>query len=170
MISVRVHGEAELARVARRLEQGQPMLQRRLLSGVRAAAEPIDRELRAAIRGADVAGRRTAARKRFTGRVVSRGLRAPIARAVQTNISVRGGGPRAEIKIDESRVSARIRPVVKYVVGYATRWRHPIMGRTSRWAGQNAPNVWKQVVPRRLGQFNREIGRAVDDVARRLEG
>lgn len=158
-----------MRRVARRLDRANPMLQRQLLAGTRAAAEPIDRELRAAIRVADVRGRRTGARKRFRAHVGSKGLRAPIARAVETKISVQGSGPRAEIKINESRVPPRIRRVVKYVVGYASRWRHPIMGNRSRWAGQNAPNVWRKVVPPRLRRFNEEIEQAVERVSRRLE-
>lgn len=170
MLRVRTHGGDQLRDLARRLDQAPALLQRQLLVGVQRAANPALQDLQREIRGANVAGRRVGGRKRFTAPMASRGLRGPIARAVEVRIGVRSGGARAEFRLDESRVSPRIRKTVKYVVGYAARWRHPIMGHRGRWAGQNAPNVWPHVMPRHLSRFNREVDAAVARVEQSLGG
>jgi hypothetical protein len=170
VLRVQPQGMADLRRLGQRLQQAPAILQRQLLVAVRAAADPAVADLQREIRGADVSGRRAGGRKPFTARVASRGLRAPIARAVEARIRVLGSGASAEFRVDEGRVPPRIRRTVRYVVGYSPRWRHPIMGNRSRWAGQNAPNVWPKVMPRHLSRFNREVAQAVTRTERQIQG
>lgn len=170
MISIRLHGEDDLADVARRLRRGDGVLRRQLRSALTAAARPAVADLKRAITVADVSGRRTGRRPPFRARIAAPPLRSRLARAVESEISTSAGGPRVEIRLREGSLPARPRRLAKYIVGGAGRWRHPIMGRRSAWASQNAPNVWWKVLRRHLPRFRSEVDDAVADTARRLEG
>lgn len=167
MISVHVYGEAELRRLAADLRQAPGHLQRQLLAATNLAGRTAANAIQDAIRDADVHGQRRGGRP-FRGRMVARGaLRAPMARAVEVRVSMAGTAPVAELRVYESRVPRRIRQLVKYVVGYSKRWRHPIMG-TNAWVGQNAPTVWPKVAPKQIGRFSAGIRVAVDNIERSL--
>lgn len=170
MISLRIRGEDQLAEVARRLRRGDQVLRGELLEGLRTAARPAVADIKRAISTADVSGRRTRSRRRFTARIVAPPLRARIARAVESDISTGGGDPRVTIRLREGSIPVRARLVVKYIVGSASRWRHPIMGRRSTWVSQNAPNVWWKTLQPHLPRFRAQVDRAVSDTARQLEG
>ncbi len=165
-----MYGEDDLGDVARRLRRGDGVLRRELTTGLRTAATPAVVDLRGEIARADVSARRTRSRHRFTDSMPAPPLRRPIARAVEPHISTSAGGPRVEIRLREGSIPARARPLVKYIVGSASRWRHPIMGRRSTWVTQNAPNVWWRTLKKHLPRFRREVDQAVAHTARQLEG
>lgn len=169
MIQLRVYGEDRLGDIARSLRRADGTLRRDLTQGVRRAADPAVRAVKAAIVTADVSGRRTGARKRFTAHVAAPPLRARIARAVEVDISTSSAGPRVVFRLREGSIPMRVRPLVKYIAGGSTRWRHPIMGRRSRWASQNAPNVWWKTLRPQLARFRREVDQALERTADAIE-
>jgi len=166
--SIRFRGREDLPRVAAALDHAPNNLRRELVVALKAAARPAVRDLKAAIRAADVAGRRTGRGRPFRAAIPSRGLRAPMARAVDSQVSTLSSGARVDIVLKEERVPPRIRRVVKFVVGDAHRWRHPIMGRRRAWASQNAPNVWWKTLRPHIPDFNREVARAVQRTEEQL--
>lgn len=169
MIQLRVYGEDQLDDIAQGLRRAPGTLRRDLTQGVRRAARPAAQAVKAAIVSADVSGRRTGARKRFTARIVAPPLRARIARAVEADISTSAGGPRVVFRLREGSIPMRARPLVKYIAGGSTRWRHPIMGRRSRWASQNAPNVWWRTLRPQLRRFRSEVDQALQRTADAIE-
>lgn len=183
MIRLTVHGEEELDRIAGRLVRARGNVRAELAQGLRRAAKPAVEDLKRAIRTADVHGKKKPYRfrvvngetkrkkiRRFTGRGVDTfPLRAPMARAVEAQISTGSDNPRVRIAMRTGSIPPRIRRVVKYVVGEAKRWRHPVMGNREVWVSQNAPNVWEPVARRHLDDFRREVDSAIDRAARRIE-
>lgn len=168
MSTFRFRGQQDLAQISQALRRVHGNARRELTQSLRAAADPAVQDLRRAVRGADVSGRRAGGGRPFRARVPSRGLRGPIARAVRADVSTSASGARVVIEVREGAVPPRARQLIKYVVGDAKRWRHPIMGRRSRWASQNAPNVgWKTLRPH-LPRFNRAVQSAVTRTEQQL--
>jgi hypothetical protein len=157
---LRVRGEQNLHRAAQVLRRAPAQLRREVKQGLERATRPLVNDLKREIRSANVAGRRVGGRP-FRDRIPSKGLRGPMARAVESDVTTSATGARADVRLRAQSVPVRVRRVVKFVVGDAQRWRHPIMGRRSRWAGQNAPNVWSKVVRRHMPRYNREVDAAV---------
>lgn len=169
MASIRLRGREDLARVSAALDNAPNNLRRELVAGLKAAARPAVRDIKAAIRGADVSGRRTGRGRPFRAVVPSLGLRGPMARAVDSQVSTLSSGARVDIVLKAERVPARLQRLVRYVVGDSKRWRHPIMGNRRAWASQNAPNVWWKTLRPHLPRFNREVAAAVERTAQQLQ-
>lgn len=173
MIEVRIRGEDELRRVAGRLTRAPGTLRRELRAGLTAAARPAVTDLKRSIQVADVSVIAVRAKKRGTFRkhIPSPGrLRAPIARVVESDVSTSGGDPRVRIWLREAAIPARIRQLVRFIVGEGKRWSHPVLGNRRVWVQRNTPNVWMKVIPRHLRRFRREVDDAVATTAQRIEG
>lgn len=173
MIEVRLRGEANLRRLSERLRRSQGILRRELKEALREAARPAVVELKSEIEHAEVGVVRTSGVKKrgtFRKTVPAMGpLRRPIARAVESDISTGSGDPRVRIWVREASIPARVRRVVKFIVGNEKRWRHPIMGNRKRWVERRTPNLWDQIIPKHLRRFRREVDEAVAETARRIE-
>jgi hypothetical protein len=165
---MRFRGRNTLDRTAVALRRAPGRLRSELTRGLRDASDPAVKALRRATETADVSGRRTSAKRRFTTPVRSRGLRRPMARAIEADISTSATGARADIRVRDGSVPPRIRRLVKYVLGDSKRWRHPVMGRRSRWASQNAPNVWWRTLRPMLPRYNREVQAATNRTENQL--
>ncbi len=128
------------------------------------------KEVRKAILAAEMPAQRVrGARRRFTAVIPSKGVRRPIANAVQSDVSTRGATAHAEILLNDRKVPERIQPLVGHFVGRTrTRLRHPIMGRRSRWVSQHIPDIWWPVLKPKLREYRTSIEESVDRIADRL--
>lgn len=183
MLTIRVHGQERLQAVAARLADEPEKIRHDLRNALNAAGRPAVEDVRRAVRTADIHGFKRPFRwtrdpntgkakrrkmRRFVEIIPQSPVRPAIARAVELDIAT-AGDPRVEIKVVESRVPPRIRKLVKYIAGAAQRWRHPVMGDRDVWVGQHAPNVWWPTLRRHLPMFRRNVSRAIDRAAQRIE-
>lgn len=163
-MQIRVVGQRELQALARDLTRGAKHLRPELTKGLRQPTEAVERDVKHAIETADMSGRRTTARRRFTARIPSKGVRRPTARAVEGKVSTSAGNPTAEVTLNPAHVPRRIRALIPYWGGDKKRLRHPIMGRRSRWVGQNLPDVWTGALKPHIRRYRAEAQAALDRV------
>lgn len=182
---VEIRGTADFRRTAAKLKAaGNGQLTRRMAREMREAARPAvadaQRNVQSVRSGSTRGGggqqRRAyalsrarkkterAKRKAFEGR----GLRASVARAVQTQ--VRSSGRSAAVRI---RTNSRLLPEdQRKLPGYlnAGRWRHPVFGNRDAWVTQTAtPDEWFDDAMRRHGRKvrTRAVG-VVDQIKREI--
>lgn len=164
-------GAAEFAACATRLQAASKSLQRDLAQGLRRPTQTAVREIREAIITADMSGaRKFGATEPFTANIPSKGVKRPIARAVQGEVKIGGQEPRAVIGIRINEVPERIRPLVYYFTGQRRRrgyqrLRHPVMGNRHVWVGQRIPDVWH--IPN-VKQYRTAIRDVLDAIAKKI--
>jgi len=170
VLKFRLRGQEQLRDLSRDLRRAADKdLRAELIQGLKAANEPMVRRLKRAFETARIRGmRKPGAKRRFTDVIPSKGLRRPMARAIEGQVRTSGSDPRAQLVLREDRVPVRIRPLIPKFAG-ASPFRHPIMGNRDAWASQSIEDSWWPVIRPHLGDYRREVEKAVDDVARKIE-
>lgn len=166
---LRFRGTEQLDALAANLRDSPRRLRNELRSELSAAARPTAQDVRREIRGMSMAQRKTWAPKSLRRAQVGRGsspLRAPIAAAVEVRAQVQGDGAFVEIELDTSRVPARARWLVPFVLGRKKRLRHPFMGNRRLWVQATGDlEKWWPVLERHMKRFTA----ARDEAVRRVE-
>lgn len=166
-------GSREFAAYAERIRAAGRGMQRDLAEGLRKPTRAAVEEIREKILHADMAGfPRARRREPFTHVIASKGVKRPIAHAVQGEVKVVGAEPRAVIGVRMAEVPLRIRPLVYYFTGQRKRGgyqrlRHPIMGNREAWVGQRVPDVWH--IPN-VEQYRRAVRDVLDTIANKVKG
>ena len=170
MLTFRLRGQGELRDLSRDLRRAADKdLRAELIQALKAANEPMVRRLKRAFETARIRGmRKPGAKRRFTDVIPSKGLRRPMARAIEGQVRTSGSDPRAQLVLREDRVPVRIRPLIPMFAG-ASPFRHPIMGNRDAWASQSIEDSWWPVIRPHIGDYRREVEQAVDRVADKIE-
>jgi len=170
LLTFRLRGQGELRDLSRDLRRAADKdLRAELIQALKAANEPMVRRLKRAFETARIRGmRKPGAKRRFTDVIPSKGLRRPMARAIEGQVRTSGSDPRAQLVLREDRVPVRIRPLIPMFAG-ASPFRHPIMGNRDAWASQSIEDSWWPVIRPHIGDYRREVEQAVDRVADKIE-
>ena len=86
-------------------------------------------------------------RERIRAKTEGFGLRATIARSIQTKITTSGWSSGVRIRVDSAQLGHQARALPKYLDGMVdnqhARWRHPVFGNPELWAQQTpTPKGW----------------------------
>lgn len=172
--SVQIHGTGQLIQLSRRMRRaGGPRLRQNFARRIRRAAEPLHKDLQAAIRRQPLVSEGRKANK--FGKVPhggpspnTRPLRSTLAGSIR--ISVRAGSnPGARIWIDKGRLPEDLRNM-PWVIDEG-RVRHPVFGNRKRWATQWARPAgwWTKTVTNGTPRMWAEVNRVLADVRRDLQ-
>jgi hypothetical protein len=170
----------DLQRVAKALNssENKKELQADLNKAIRAAASPLVRDLKGAVRGVKVQGRgrgysrygRRNAKLTKTGKIrknTDRGMRETIATKIQTDINKSATG--AGVRI----ILARNTPEdVRTMAGAMNKgkWRHPLFGNDKRWypSSVSNPGWWDDTAKAGLPKAQQNVKRVLDVYVKRL--
>lgn len=186
-VDAHIKGAHQLAALSKRLkaegEKGKG-LRRELLKGIRTATKPMLADTRAAVKAIPITGSRGGGRKareehafelsrakteekrRAKARRGS-GLRQTIASAIKLIVKAGSRKPLVRIEVDEKRLPEDQRTLPRHLDS-ATGWRHPTFGRAP-WVGQRGMPWFKVTIMRRLPKVRKEVLRAMNRVAKKIE-
>ncbi|MEV1295776.1 hypothetical protein [Pseudonocardia sp. NPDC049635] len=158
IVWTKVEGQEKYKALARRLrEASRGDLQRKLTRAIRAEGDPALRAVQGRFRTVDVTSEGPGGS--------SSGLRARVAAA--TRISILGSGIR--IRVEPKRVDPRHGRTLSFGVN-GKYWRHPVFGNTQVWTGQRGQEVFYSTLQRFETRWRAGIERAMDEIARQIEG
>jgi hypothetical protein len=159
LVWTKVQGQEKYRALSRRLrEAGQRGLQRELTRAIRKEGDGALRAVKAAWMTVDVQSSR--------GGGESSGLRGRVAAA--TRISVLQSGIR--IRVESSRVDPAYGRALSFGLDGLGRWRHPVFGNPKVWESQKGQEVFYKTLERYEPRWRAGIERAMEDIARQIEG
>lgn len=163
-VQVGIRGGEQFREVSRALRKaGRGDLQKNLRRNIRAAARPVEADLRAAVMRVRVTSDKGGAVRPD----LSTGLRARTARAIGTSVTQRG----VRIKVNEKKIGPYGRSLPRYLDGTIAkyrRWRHPVFGQETVWVEQQGSAWFFSTIRSRAGTFQRAILAAMDETTRDL--
>ena len=167
----------EFAAIAKRLkDEGAKEIQKAMNKRIRAAADPLLKDLRKAVRAVQVKGSRgggSAARGYHAGsgkaaRKRGGGLRETVAGAIQLKIQTSGNSVGIKIRVDGTKLPDDQRGLAKLLDGQRP-WRHPVFGNTSVWVAQQGQPWWTPTIEAAMPGLRTEIAKILDDVVTELD-
>lgn len=155
----KIDGQEKYKALARRLKDaGRGDLQRKLTRAVRKEGAPALAAVRAKWAGVDVTSTR--------GGGSSSGLRARVAAATRMQVL----GTAIRIKVDSKKVDPRYGRQLTFGLDGLGRWRHPVFGNRKVWTEQKGQEVFYSTLTGYAPRWRAGIARAMEDVARQIEG
>lgn len=167
MRDVRLLNTGSLLELQRRLRAaGNENIRSSMQRRIRHAAEPLKDELQTTIRELAIASQPRRTRPGGSS-PTTRPMRATIAEAIRISVRTTAGGAGARVWIDRGRLPADLKGMPAAI--NEGRIRHPVYGNRRRWVQQDAaPLWWDRTVRAHTPRIEREVGRVMDDVRRRL--
>lgn len=176
-VDITVTAGPEFAAVAKRLkDEGAKALQKSMNKRIKAAADPVLKDLQKAVRNVTVRSARgggSRARTAFSGtpaaaRKRGGGLRETTARAIQLKIQGSGQSVGVKIRIDGTKLPPDQRGLPKLLDGQRP-WRHPVWGNTAVWVTQQGEPWWTPTIERAMPALRTELAKIIDDVIAELD-
>jgi len=176
-----LRGGAELKRTAAVLRAaGREDLLREVRKAVKSEAQPTLADLKTSALHVRITGERTGAVRKFTKKTADKHLRQRMADATIVEIKTSGKETRIAFHTVVSRMgNARVLP--RYIdmgergattTGHGkgrSGWRHPIMGKRSRWAASQGEPWFFPPIKEHLPEFRERISGALDEIVKKVE-
>jgi hypothetical protein len=170
----------EFRRAVEKLRKGPKDVRKAMNKAIKAATDPAERELKAAIMAIESEGKAGGGRAQRSGYLAGRsksgklpthtGLRKNISRGVGRKITYRGFSTGVRIRAAGTYLPADQRQLIGKTNSGKT-FRHPIMGDTERWVDQSfSPPGWFDKTMKKYGpEAIRKIDAAARDALRKLQ-
>jgi hypothetical protein len=166
MLNLTVKGSKQLQDLAGDLRRGKGTLRSELTQAFRRAGNDTLQRVKNNMLTMQMTGYRTGGTT-FTERMPGTGIRKRIARVTELDIRTGAGDPRVKFEVKVERLgNARELP---FHFDSGRRFRHPIMGRRSRWASQSGKPWFRKEIRSDLDRFRAECDAAIDKTVAKLE-
>ena len=176
-----IQGGRELRRTAAVLRAaGREDLVRDVGNAVKAEAQPTLNDVKASARRVKITGERTDAARKFVHQTKAKHLRDRMAAATTVEVRTSDKTTRITFAVQGSRMgSAKVLP--RYIDGGArgatttgrgkgrAGWRHPIMGRRSRWAVSVGEPWFFPPIKDHLPKIRERISVVLDEIVAKVE-
>lgn len=165
-------GVAKMRELGIALKGADKTLRLELGAAVRAAANPIVSDVRAAVMGIPVGGAHgggLVARAAFATRRprAGHGLRATIAAATGLRVRTTGKASGVQIRVNVARLPTDQRKLPRDLDS-PSGWRHPVFGDTKTWVAQAGHPYFKVTIARHAPMVRARIETAMDVIALKL--
>lgn len=166
MLNLTVKGSKQLQDLARDLRRAPGTLRSELTSAFRRAGNDTLQRVKQNMLTMPMRGYRTGG-KPFTEQMPGTGIRKRIARVTELDIRTGSVGPTVKFEVKVDRLgNAR---EVPFHLDSGKPFRHPIMGRRSRWASQSGKPWFRKEIRSDLDLFRAECDKAIDRTVAALE-
>jgi len=162
-----IEGGRKLREVAALLRSQSRGLPHRLGEAIEAEGKPTLVDLKQAARRVAVTGRRTGAPRRFVHEAKAKHLRERMADATSLEVVIGEQESRVSFHTD-STLMGKARVVPRYI-DLGEPWRHPIMGRRSRWADSVGAPWFFPPIKKHLPGFRKRIDAVLDEIVAKVE-
>lgn len=173
--------DASFTRAAQHLRGAPKEIRQELSKAIRTSTQPAVKDLRQAVMAVDSKARAGGGTRQREGHAASRstsgrpgrgshGLRASIARAIQTKITYTGYRTGVRIRVDPTRLPEGQKTLPKAI--NKGKIRHPVWGNPNRWVTQTfSPSGWfDRTMLRHSARVRRELDAAAKRALRQIGG
>jgi hypothetical protein len=167
VLNLTVKGSKQLQDLASDLRGGKGTLRSELTTAFRRAGNSTLQRVKNNMLTMQMTGYRTGAAKTFTDARTGTGIRKRIARVTELDIRTGTVDPRVKFEVKVERLgNARELP---FYLDSGKRFRHPIMGRRSRWAAQSGKPWFRKEIRSDLDRFRAECDAAITRTVLKIE-
>lgn len=178
-IDVKIQLGKGFADLNKKLKGAEKSLRTELNKAIRDSTKPAVADLKAAVMAIDSkvtgksgvgSGEVSRAIHAGSGKIQrkrSHGLRATIARSIQTKITTSGSRTGVRIRIDGTKLPADQQKLPK-ALDSANGWRHPVFGNKSVWVTQKGQPWWAVTVNKHRDDIRAKIRAAIDSTVSKL--
>lgn len=167
MLNLTVKGSKQLQDLARDLRRGKGTLRSELTQAFRRAGNDTLQRVKNNMLTMQMTGYRVGP-PAFTERMPGTGIRKRIARVTELDIRTGTVDPRVKFEVKVERLgNARELP---FHLDSGRRFRHPLMGRRSRWAAQSGKPWFRKEIKSDLELFRAECDAAITRTVQKLGG
>lgn len=166
MLNLTVKGTRQLQDLAKDLRRGKGTLRSELTQAFRRAGNDTLQRVKNNMLTMQMTGYR-AGGTTFTERMPGTGIRKRIARVTELDVRTGSVDPRVKFEVKVERLgNARELP---FHLDSGRRFRHPIMGRRTRWAAQSGKPWFRKEIKNDLERFRAECDAAITRTVGQLE-
>lgn len=166
MLTLTVKGSRQLQDVANALRRGKGTLRSELTSAFRRAGSDTLQRVKQNMLTMPMQGYRVGG-STFTARMPGTGIRRRIARVTELDVRTGVAGPIVRFEVRTDRLgNARQLP---WHLDSGRTFRHPIMGRRSRWASQSGKPWFRKEISSDLELFRAKCDEAITNTVEKIE-
>jgi len=181
VVDIEVRGADQLVDLSQRMRRaGQGEMKRAMNKAIRDAVKPTVKDLKSAVMAIESRASDTNARVSRSSGTVARaihagsrgakhgaGLRATIARAIQTKIKISGYTTGLRLVVNSSKLPPGQKKLPAYLDS-RRGWRHPVYGNRNKWVEQTGSPWWDATIQPQITRIRNDVLDILKDFAQQL--